>query len=426
MRRGSCCAAVVLGALAFPAGALAQASRTFVSGVGDDANPCSRTAPCKTFAGAYSKTAAGGEIDVLDPGGFGALTITRSLTISATGVTAGVLVNGTNGIIVAAGAGDHVTLRGLEFSGSPFDVSPAGINGLEVTSAGRVTLEDSEIFGFSQNGIDFAPTNNATLIVTNSSIHDNTGNGVLDAPAGGIGGRVVLDNDYIDGNGCGVTAATFGLQSSSPNYASQCGVNLSGTSKSGATTITTANSSVSSNTGIGVLSAGSTATNQIVNDVVTANTYGLAALAGGSVVSVGANNSVYGNIVDGRPTSQVTTGAVGPRGARGPAGQNGKVELVTCTTTTKTVTVGGKRKKETVTKCTGRLVSGPVHFSIVGNAAHATLTRAGKVYASGEVAVGRTRAEGMLAPSRRITAGRYTLVLRENGHVVGRRSVQVG
>src|SRR5579884_2976406 len=97
MRRGSCCAAVVLGALALPAGALAQASRTFVSGVGEDANPCSRTAPCNTFAGAYSKTAAGGEIDVRDPGGFGALTITRSLTISATGVTAGVLVNGTNG-----------------------------------------------------------------------------------------------------------------------------------------------------------------------------------------------------------------------------------------------------------------------------------------------------------------------------------------
>src|SRR5438309_12002079 len=78
----------------------AQATRTWVSGVGDDANPCSRTAPCKTFAGAISKTAALGEINCIDPGGFGALTITKSITVSCTNVEAGVLVSGTNGIIV--------------------------------------------------------------------------------------------------------------------------------------------------------------------------------------------------------------------------------------------------------------------------------------------------------------------------------------
>src|SRR5262249_10812865 len=78
----------------------AQATRTWVSGVGDDANPCSRTAPCKTFAGAISKTAPFGEINVLDPGGFGGVTITKSITISSEGFEAGVLVSGTNGIIV--------------------------------------------------------------------------------------------------------------------------------------------------------------------------------------------------------------------------------------------------------------------------------------------------------------------------------------
>ena len=82
----------------------AQATRTWVSGVGDDANPCSRTAPCKTFAGAISKTSTGGEIDVLDPGGFGALTITKSISIEAEGVIAGVLVSGTNGIVVTTPA----------------------------------------------------------------------------------------------------------------------------------------------------------------------------------------------------------------------------------------------------------------------------------------------------------------------------------
>src|SRR3954452_3521594 len=69
----------------------AQATRTWVSGVGDDANPCSRTAPCKTFAGAISKTADKGEISVLDPGGFGAVTITKGITINGEGTLAGIL-----------------------------------------------------------------------------------------------------------------------------------------------------------------------------------------------------------------------------------------------------------------------------------------------------------------------------------------------
>src|SRR5437660_838139 len=96
----------------------AQATRTWVSGVGDDANPCSRTAPCKTWAGAISKTAAGGEIDALDPGGFGALTITKAITLDGGGgQVASVLVSGTNGIVVQAGANDVVILRNLRING---------------------------------------------------------------------------------------------------------------------------------------------------------------------------------------------------------------------------------------------------------------------------------------------------------------------
>ena len=91
--------------LAVPQLASAQATRTWVSGVGDDANPCSRTAPCKTFAGAISKTATNGEINCIDPGGFGAVTITKSIQIDCRGVLAGVLVSGTNGIIVNATGG---------------------------------------------------------------------------------------------------------------------------------------------------------------------------------------------------------------------------------------------------------------------------------------------------------------------------------
>src|SRR5436853_2471004 len=109
----------VLGVLVFGTAIMqGQASRTWVSGVGDDANPCSRTAPCKTFAGAISKTAPGGEVDALDPGGFGAVTITKAITIDGGGgQVASELVSGTNGIVVQAGANDTVILRNIRING---------------------------------------------------------------------------------------------------------------------------------------------------------------------------------------------------------------------------------------------------------------------------------------------------------------------
>src|SRR5438067_1449361 len=123
----------------------AQATRTWVSGVGDDANPCSRTAPCKTFAGAISKTAPGGEINVLDPGGFGAVTITKPITISSWGFEAGVLVSGTNGIIVnVPNATDVVVLRGLDFEGLS-----AATNGITVITGGTVQVEKCTINHFT-------------------------------------------------------------------------------------------------------------------------------------------------------------------------------------------------------------------------------------------------------------------------------------
>src|SRR5437588_2098084 len=138
----------LLGILAFGTAMMsAQATRTWVSGVGDDFNPCSRTAPCKTFAGAISKTAAGGEIDALDPGGFGALTITKSITIDGGGgQVASVLVSGTNGIVIQAGSADHVILRNLRINGIG-----SGINGVRFLAGSRLRLENDVIFGFVSN-----------------------------------------------------------------------------------------------------------------------------------------------------------------------------------------------------------------------------------------------------------------------------------
>src|SRR3954465_10774915 len=137
--------ALALLALAVPSSAFGQATRTWVSGVGDDANPCSRTAPCKTFAGAISKTANGGEINCIDPGGFGGVTITKSLTIKCHYTEGGVLVSGTNPIVVNAAATDRVTLRGLDINGIGTG-APTSLTGVKVLSASMVELIDVEIY----------------------------------------------------------------------------------------------------------------------------------------------------------------------------------------------------------------------------------------------------------------------------------------
>jgi hypothetical protein len=182
----------------------AQASRTWVSGVGDDANPCSRTAPCKTFAGAISKTAAGGEIDALDPAGYGAVTITKAITIDGGGgQVASVLVSGTNGIVVQAGPSDVVILRNLRFNGIG-----TGINGIRFLSGKDLNVESCFIFGFTNNGIDVA-LNQATaasvhvintVLKNNGQVGIRATNAVLPAVKVGVSNSfVILDTIGIEG-----------------------------------------------------------------------------------------------------------------------------------------------------------------------------------------------------------------------------------
>jgi hypothetical protein len=141
--------AVVVFSLAISSVAQAQATRTWVSGVGDDANPCSRTAPCKTFAGAISKTATCGEISVLDPGGFGAVTITKAITINGDGTLAGILAAGTNGIIVNATATSDVIIRGISIDGAC-----TGLDGIRFLAGRHLRIENCTIYNFSDDGID--------------------------------------------------------------------------------------------------------------------------------------------------------------------------------------------------------------------------------------------------------------------------------
>lgn len=178
-----------------------QASRTWVSGVGDDVNPCSRTAPCKTWAGAISKTAAGGEIDALDPGGFGAVTITKAITLDGGGgQVASVLVSGTNGIVVQAGPSDVVILRNLRINGIG-----TGLNGIQFLSGKDLNIESCYIFGFTQNGVNISlGADGSSVHIIDSVIKNNGGDGVRAATTTGLvlvgidRTRVILDTIGIE------------------------------------------------------------------------------------------------------------------------------------------------------------------------------------------------------------------------------------
>jgi Right handed beta helix region len=210
----------VVAVLAFASNVQAQATRTWVSGVGDDVNPCSRTAPCKTFAGAISKTAPGGIIDALDPAGYGAVTITKSITIEGGLWNSSILNSGNvTAIHVAAGNNDTIIIRNLAIEGAG-----TGFDGIRVTSAGSVHVEHVTITGQTQKGIEFVPTSPAQLFVDDVTLRNNTVGGVFvqngqaainhtqaaDNGYGvrvGVGAIVTVSNSTASGGGMGFLAA---------------------------------------------------------------------------------------------------------------------------------------------------------------------------------------------------------------------------
>src|SRR5258708_37417660 len=179
----------------------AQHTRTWVSGVGDDVNPCSRTAPCKTFAGAISKTAAGGIINCLDPGGFGAVTITKSLTIDCTGTFGSVLSSGVQGIIINGLTTDKIVLRGIDINGAG---TTLGTNGVNVIQAASVALFNVRIANYSGAGVE--TTNSSTQIglsLDNCQVL-NTGTGVLVNSTAAGSTVLTVSNSQIENNGTGI------------------------------------------------------------------------------------------------------------------------------------------------------------------------------------------------------------------------------
>ncbi|MGH9900602.1 MAG: right-handed parallel beta-helix repeat-containing protein [Pyrinomonadaceae bacterium] len=241
-----------------------------MSGLGDDVNPCSRTAPCKTFAGAISKTAAGGEINVLDSGGFGAVTITKSITIDGGGAMASILASATTGIIIniaETDAAKTVRLRRLSINGAP--PSSAGVQGIRVISAGRVFVEDTVIDGFTKFGITVETAAATQVFIENTTVRNNAGGGINVVSGGN---QVVIRDSNVVGNGFGLFAEKSEL--------------------------TVVGCVVAHNaTGI---HAGAGSTVRISDVAVVNNAVGLTA-AGGAIVSF-RNNVIHGNRKDGEPT----------------------------------------------------------------------------------------------------------------------------
>ncbi len=302
--------AVAIFTLAASSLAHAQATRTWVSGVGDDANPCSRTAPCKTFAGAISKTATNGEISALDPGGFGAVTITKGITISGDGTLAGILnAGGVNGIIVNAPANDVVTIRSISIHGGG-----TGLNGIRYLGGKRLNVENCTISGFTNRGIDVSPTSApGKVAVRNTTIIGNSGAGVetgvvLAGSGAGAGVEVDLFNVRLQGLNLGLEVRDTG-GGATPNKA------------------TISNSTVSNNTAVGLIARGNGIIN-VESTTLAHNVIGVQATDAGSKVrlsrtaifnngtgiSIGAggivttfqNNVIFGNTTDGAPNDNKT------------------------------------------------------------------------------------------------------------------------
>lgn len=294
--------------------AAAQATRTWVSGVGDDVNPCSRTAPCKTFAGAISKTAAGGEIDCLDPGGFGSLTIIKSITLDCRETEGSILASGVTGIIVN-GANIVVIVRGLSINGA--GVTP-GSYGIRVLQAQSVTIEDSYVYGFgsgSARGISVdSTTSNVQLFVNNTTINNNTGGGIVVSPGGGLTASVTLKNVRLLNNGTSalalttaggsgaLTAAIVDSQISGGGVAGTSGIVAKALTSTA--TIVIKSSSIDGNPLFGINSNGVGATVRVGDTVITNNGTALNSANSAKLESFG-DNDVTGNANPGAFTGTV-------------------------------------------------------------------------------------------------------------------------
>jgi len=275
-----------------------QATRTWVSGVGDDVNPCSRTAPCKTFAGAISKTASGGVIDALDPGGYGAVTVTKPITIEGNGTLASALHSGVNGVIVniTTGTNRDVVLRWLLLDGSG---TTLGTNGVRFIAGDSLTVEHCSIEQVSGQGIDFEPDSLARLMVHDTTIMQAGGAGILVKPTATGTARVSINNSMIARNANGIRVEDRSnvsvFRSSVVNNTTDGVLSFSGAAAG--TTVLVDQSEISHNSGAGLHTTGGAAVLRAGNNLISGNGTGVSPTAG--ELCTFQNNQLSGNTSNG-------------------------------------------------------------------------------------------------------------------------------
>jgi nitrous oxidase accessory protein NosD len=267
--------------------AFAQATRTWVSGVGDDVNPCSRTAPCKTWAGAISKTATGGIIDALDPGGFGAVTITKAMTLEGNGTLASTLHSGVQGIIVniTSGTNRDVVLRNILIDGSGVTL---GTNGINFLAGDSLTVEDCYIKSDSGAGILFQPNSSAKLNVHNTSIM-LANVGIKTAPVSPGFAFSTITDTTVNRCATGVEAdesSKMELRNSSISNNSGDGIFANSTAAGSQVMV---DFCTVANNGTGVHSNGGNTEIRVNNNTITGNTTGVSFTASGALLTYSSN-----------------------------------------------------------------------------------------------------------------------------------------
>ena len=312
--------ALAVVSMAFTSESQAQATRTWVSGVGNDANPCSRTAPCKTFAGAISKTAAGGLISVLDPGGFGAVTITKSITIDGAGIIGSILSSSISGVIVN-GANVRVVLRNLDIDGAPPTLP--GTFGIRFLQGASLQVENvairNVVGGADPTCIAFFPSSTARLFVDNVNVSNcgtgsAAGGGIVIKPTGGGSKNILITNTRVsnssrgivfDGNGN--TGGMFAAITKSEVFVNTgAGIQATGPAVGGGAIDLLVSDTVSANNTQGVLVSGASADVQIGGMTITANTAAASVTSG--LLRSFKNNQIFGNTSNNTPITAVPGG----------------------------------------------------------------------------------------------------------------------
>lgn len=276
------------GCVFFASFANAQATRTWVSGVGDDANPCSRTAPCKTFAGAISRTAARGEINCLDPGGFGTLTITKSITIECHHTVGGVLAAAAHGIIVNAGAADRIILRGLDINGAG-----TGLDGIRFIAGGSLHVENAVISGMT-NGIVIGAGIGAgnEIYIKSTYVRNNVNIGIYIAGPAGLA-NAVIEKTTVENQTYGLVAgANSRITTRDSVYSGNSNTAILAQGAGSPAEVNVDNCIVT-NSGVGLYS-GDQGTIRVATSVISANNTGVT-FAGSGIAATYLDNKLYGN-----------------------------------------------------------------------------------------------------------------------------------